>query len=239
MRLSLVTGRRARQRARSTSSQITCSSVRWTSWTRGGRLGRHVDVNRRRPRPTAPPSRPVSAIVRSAAPRAASSAASDVRPIAPLVLMPSATSPAPAERLDLPREHPVEPVVVGDARQHARVGRQRDRRQRRAARAGTGRRARPRRAARRRRCRRCRTRSSLPPPRERRDDRRRRAARPAADRRPRTRSCSAMASPKRPRSRSRSRQPRDSRSFATFARNSSSVTCIGSVVRGVISICTG
>ncbi len=44
----------------------------------------------------------------------------------PLVLIASTASPGLAERLDLPREHPIERVVVGDAGQHAGVGRQRD-----------------------------------------------------------------------------------------------------------------
>ena len=48
----------------------------------------------------------------------------------PLVLMPIATSPGLAERLDLPREHAIEPVVVADRRQRARVRRQRERRPR-------------------------------------------------------------------------------------------------------------
>ena len=129
------------------------------------RVRRHVDVNVRGP------ARPRRRRGRSARSSAVRSAPRQLRaPPAtfgdrPLVLMPSATSPRAAERFDLPREHALERVVVRDARQHARVGRQRDRRQRRAARAGTARPAPPPRAARRRRCRRCRTASSLPPPR--------------------------------------------------------------------------
>ena len=72
---------------------MTCSSVRCTSWTRG------VDSDgtlmcMSAAAPTAPPSRPVSAIVCSAA-RARGFKRRDARSAnAPLVVMPSATSPA-------------------------------------------------------------------------------------------------------------------------------------------------
>ena len=45
-------------------------------------------------------------------------------------LMPIATSPGFAQRLELAREHAIEPVVIANRRQDARVGRQRDRRPR-------------------------------------------------------------------------------------------------------------
>ena len=69
-----------------------------------GDRGRHVDVNRRRPADCAaiaPGQRDRSAVP---SPCATSSAATTFGD-APLVLIPSATSPGAAERFDLPREH--------------------------------------------------------------------------------------------------------------------------------------
>ena len=191
---------------------------------------RHVDVNRRPPRPTAPPSRPVSAIVCS--PARARRLAAPPRTFGDRAAGGDAERDVarPAERLDLPREHALERVVVADARQHARVGRQRHRRQRRALARETVRRARRRRAAHRPRCRRCRTAAAC---------RRRRARRrsppprraPAADRR----CLDALVQRDRlveRRRRSSGRALTVIRASAdpssTLARNSSSVTCSGS-----------
>ena len=99
----------------------------WTSCTRHVRVVRHVDVNlrqrterRRRHGRSAPPS----------AARAARASCSPSITFSdlPLVEIATATSPARPSAFDLPREDPVEPVVVGHARQRAGVGGQRDRR---------------------------------------------------------------------------------------------------------------
>ena len=70
---------------------------------------------------------------------------------------------APAQALDLPREHLLEAVIVGDRGQRRGVGGQRDARRSRAGPACSGRRFRRRCAGRRRRCRHCRSSSSLLP----------------------------------------------------------------------------
>ena len=140
---------------RSTRRSRACS-VRCTSCTRGVDLGRHVDVDvgrradrRRRRRRSARPSS-------ARATRAYCSAATHVRRRA-------AGGDAerdvarPAERFDLPREHAIEPVVVGDRRQRRSCRSSAPWPPARAARAETGRPARRRRAARPPRCRRCRT----------------------------------------------------------------------------------
>ena len=106
--------------------------------------------------PTRPPSRPVKRNRLQPARRAACSAATTLADIAARRNPERHVAGLP-ERFDLPREHLLERVVVRDARQHAGVGRQRDRRPAPGVPAETGRPAPPPGAARRRRCRRCRT----------------------------------------------------------------------------------
>ena len=101
----------------------------WPSWMRGVSSEGHDDADVGAASRRAPPSPPVSAIVVRPAARAASRPASTFAE-RPLVEMPSATSPAPPERLDLPGEDALEAVVVGDRRDRRGVVGQRDRRQR-------------------------------------------------------------------------------------------------------------
>ena len=137
--------------------------MRCTSWTRARRRRRHVHVDIGRRRPPRRRRVPVSAMVVSPRRRAASNAATTFGD-APLVVMPSATSPASAERLDLPREHALErrsrwPIAVRTLVSVVSA----------IAASGpplaleTARRAPRPSAARRRRCRRCRTPARLPP----------------------------------------------------------------------------
>ena len=219
--------------ASSTSSQIACSSVRWTSWTRAVDGGRHVHVDLggapdlaavapgQRNRPQAEPPR------RGERRHDVGRAAAGADPEHHVARL--------AERLDLPREHPVERVVVARCSSGRWCRSSARSRPAPRARAESGRRARPPRAARRPRCRRCRRPAACrrrgaprqsPPPR----------ARSAASRRG-ERARAARWS--RPNTASQPLTVRARRSFAMFARNSSSVTCVGSVVRGFITICTG
>ena len=99
--------------SRSTNSQITCSSINCTSWTRAvaaaarsrgcprappSRRRRGPSARRRQPGARGPPSSAAMHVRRPAARRDA-----------------SATSPAPPERLDLPREHLLEPESLPTA----------------------------------------------------------------------------------------------------------------------------
>ena len=219
-------------------SQITCSNVRCTSCTRAVDVRRHVDVNRRRAsRPRRRPCRSArsSAGPARAPPRAPATTLGD----APLVLMPSATSPGRPSASICRANTRSYAVVVADARQHARIGGQRDRRQRRALALKSsdelGRDVlRVRGAAA------VAEQQQLAPVRQRVDDGRRRVEHRGI--RVRSRARAARSSPPNvdgsgPQiARSSSRV---SRSFMTLARNSSSVTCSGSLARGVIRICTG
>ena len=87
-----------------------------TSCTRAVLGVGHVDVDLRQPRRS---SRRRARSARSSSARAPGGLAAPRSTFgdSPLVVMPSATSPGRPERLDLPREHAVEPVVVGDRRQ--------------------------------------------------------------------------------------------------------------------------
>ena len=136
--------------------------VRWTSCTRAAFWsGTFTWISAAGP--IAPPSRPVSAIVRSPRARAACSASEHVGRLA-AGRDPERDVPRLAERLDLPHEHLFERVVVGDARQDARIHRQRDRRQRDPFLLKPSHQLRRRSAARPRRCRRCRTPAASGPP---------------------------------------------------------------------------
>ena len=223
----------------STSSHSTCRSVQCTSCARavdGDGTLRWMSTAR----PSAPPSRPVSPIVARPRARARLDGRQHVgRPAARR--NPDQHVARLPVRLHLPREHALEPVVVADRRQDARVGRQRQRRPRRAARARTARPVPPRSAARRRRCRRCRTPAPSARPQRRRSARRPPRAPAPAARAGHARAAaivSAKASstrrvavggrhrlsvPRRP------DPPRASRSAAMFAWNSCSVSWSGVV----------
>ena len=188
---------------------------------------RHVDVNRRPARPTAPPSRPVSAMVfsrerarrlqRRDHVRRGAAGADAERDVA-----------RPAQRLDLAREHALERVVVR-RRSSARSCRSsappppaptRSRSKRPTSSAAT--------------C--CASAalpplpntSSLPPPPQRVDDCRRRVEHRLRIRRPSRARAARWSRRTSIGAARRSCHPRVSRSFSTLARNSSSVTCSGS-----------
>ncbi len=141
----------------------------------------------------------------------------------------------PPERFDLPREHPVEPVVVGDGSSACSCRSSARSPPAPRARAGTGRPAPPRDAARRRRCRRCRTPAPCRPLARRREDRRGRlgdrlqvlVAQPLVQRDARASSTALTAATRLGHRRHQSRCPR-SRAASMFATNSSCVTCSGS-----------
>ena len=80
---------------------------------------------------SSPPDAPVSATTRSPATRARSAARITFAEL-PLVEMAISTSPVAAERLDLALEHALGAEVVRDGGEERRVGRERDRRDRRA-----------------------------------------------------------------------------------------------------------
>ena len=202
--------------------------------------------------PIAPPSRPVSAMVVSPRALAASQRLQHVRRLAARRDAERDVA-RPAERFDLPREHPLEPVVVGDGSSACSCPSSAPSPPARRARARTGRPAPSASAARRRRCRRCRTPAPCRPSAKRRRGSRRAASHDRRrDRRRACRSCSAMRRRRRPPVTDAQHRPSverrqlqsssfraRSRVASMFATNSSCETCSGSYVFTGCLICTG